>query len=147
MERRLDKLEIAAEILEAAICEFLDSQRFAAALHLAGAAEEILGKYAKSQGLGHHIADVSNLANVLAAQSGIDSVPGSVWYRCATHYKNAIKHLDSEDDRFVMVAMEDEARDMIGGALSNYSRLELPLTPTIARFYEFAREWSLRQVE
>jgi hypothetical protein len=61
-------------------------------------------------------------------------------------HKNGIKHLDSEENRFIEIDVEDEARSAIGCALTNHTLLDRQFTPTVQRFYEFGRAWSQEAV-
>ena len=47
---KFDKLAIADEMLESAIESYLDGQKYFSALHLAGAAQEIYGKWLRING-------------------------------------------------------------------------------------------------
>ena len=47
---KFDKLAIADEMLESSIESYLDGQKYFCALHLAGAAQEIYGKWLRIKG-------------------------------------------------------------------------------------------------
>lgn len=139
---KVDKLIIADEMIEAAIEEFLTYQRYFAALNLAGVAEELYGKYVRIQGGRDIQMEIIEAAGKLEKMYGHPDTPLKEWKNIANHLKNAVKHFDSEKDRYLEFDAEDEAKSMIGDALSNHAKLEREVTPTIKRFYDFGREWA-----
>jgi hypothetical protein len=139
-----DKLNIADEMIEAAIAAFLDDQRYFAALNLAAVAEELYGKYVRLIGEEDIQLQLVNAANKIGARQGSDFTVKD-WKKVANYYKNAVKHFDSESDRFLEIDAREEARSMIGMALTNHSTLEREYTPVIDRFYVFAKNWAKSQ--
>jgi hypothetical protein len=139
----VDKLTIADEMIEAAIEAFLTHKRYFSALNLAGVAEEFYGKYIRICGDRDIQMETIEAAGKLSNIHGGPETPIKEWKNIANHLKNAVKHFDSERDRYVDIDAEDEARSMIGDALSNHAKLDRPVTPTIQRFYDYGREWAV----
>lgn len=141
----VDKLIIADEMIETAIELYLDNKRYAAALNLAGVAEEIYGKYVRMLGKQDVLSSTVVAANRLAKIHGSPGLPIKDWKKIARTAKNGIKHLENIGDRVIEIDLEDEARAMIGEALTNHGALERNMSATLQRFYDFARDWSARQ--
>lgn len=134
------KLDIATELLDRALKLFYERDSYFSAIHLAGAAEEVLGAYVTSHGgvsafeslrdgevkLSKHIRD-----------DGIESSPKRI-ANAMNHAKNATKHMDDGDDDRVYFNAEFEARELLDRAVMNYYDLMqfLPLreTPLLQRF-------------
>jgi hypothetical protein len=137
-----DKLDIADQMLDAAINEFLAHGRFLAALNLAAVAEELYGKYVricqKKDALHENIEAVQGVAK----RRGGPELEIKEWKKIANQYKNSIKHFDSEADRYVEIEAEDEARLAIADALSNHSKLERKETEEVRRFAEWAQKYA-----
>lgn len=142
-----DKLDISDEMIEAAVVEFLDHRRYFAALNLAGVAEELYGTFAKINGKQNYQAGLIELAQAIAKNDGEEELPVKKWKKIANYPKNAIKHLDDEYDIKIELDSFDEARAMIGNALSNHNLLSRKMTPTIQRFYVFAKTWAVDHLE
>ena len=141
----VDKLVIADEMIETAIKLYLDNKCYAAALNLAGVAEEIYGKYVRVLGKEDVLSSTVVAANSLAIIHGSSGLPIKDWKKIARTAKNGIKHLESIGDRIIEIDLEDEARAMIGEALTNHGILERDMSATLQRFYDFGRDWSVRQ--
>ena len=141
--RRTDKLDIADEMLDAAISEFLDAQRHFAAMNLAGVAQELYGRQVRLTGLTDQIQETIRAANMFAEMHGA-SVSDKEWWEIAGRPKNSIKHFDSESDRHVHLDAEDEARFMIGDAISEHDKLDRINSSDVERFNEYARDYSIR---
>jgi hypothetical protein len=142
-----NKLDISDEMIEAAVVEFLDHRRYFAALNLAGVAEELYGIYARINGKQNCQDGLIELAQTIAKIDGAEEFPRKGWRNIANYSKNAIKHLDDESDIEIELDSFDEARAMIGNALSNHALLSRKITPTIQRFYVFANAWAVDHVD
>jgi len=140
-----DKLDIADEMLDAAITEFLNHQRFLPALNLAAVAEELYGKYiriSKGEDVLHE--NIKN-AGLIAKHFGAEEIPHKDWKKVANTFKNEIKHFDSEADRFVEIDAEDEARLAIWDALQNHDKLNRAESEEIAAFTAYAHEYAKKR--
>ena len=142
-----DKLDISDEMIEAAVVEFLDHRRYFAALNLAGVAEELYGIFARIDGKQNCQDGLIELARTIAKIDGAEELPVKGWKKIANYSKNAIKHLDDESDIEIELDSFDEARAMIGNALSNHTLLSRKMTPNIQRFYVFAKAWAVDHLD
>ena len=141
-----DKLDIADEMLDGAIKAFLDSKQFFVAFNLASVAEELYGKLIRLNGGMNSQNSLIDLAKAIARIDGNVELTDSDLFKVSVMHKNGIKHLDTEEQRFIEIDVEDEARSAIGCALTNHTLLERQFTPTVQRFYEFGRAWSQEAV-
>lgn len=136
----VDKLDIAKEMLDAAIDEYLDHQRYYAAYNLAAVAEEILGKFVRLNGGKDALtSSVESVKMVNAALKG-DELSDKEWKKLIRSKKNSIKHMDSENDRYIESNISDEVRWMISDAVKNFDALNLITTQNIERYFERWRE-------
>lgn len=142
MHGNYDKLNIADEMLDGAIRAFLDSQQFFVALNLAGVAEELYGKAIRLSGGTNSQSSLIELAKAIARLDGNSDLNDSDLFKVSVMHKNGIKHLDTEEQRYIEIDVEDEARAAIGCALTNHTLLDRQFTPNVQRFYEFGRTWS-----
>lgn len=139
---RIDKLDIADEMLDAAINEFINHQRFIAAINLAGVAEELYGKYIRITG---RLDTQLETINAVKKMTKNPSMSTKDWKNIANYLKNSIKHFDSEKDRYIEIDSENEARLMIADALSNREKLNRPDSKEVLDFYEYGRNYALMQ--
>ncbi|OQW87105.1 MAG: hypothetical protein BWK72_14115 [Rhodoferax ferrireducens] len=142
MHGTYDKLNIADEMLDGAIRAFLYTQQFFVALNLAGVAEELYGKAIRFNGGMNSQSSLIELAKTIARLEGNSELKDSDLFKVSVMHKNAIKHLDTEEQLYVEIDVEDEARSAIGCALTNHTQLDRQITPNLRRFYEFGRAWS-----
>jgi hypothetical protein len=108
----LTKIEAAIDQLDWAIQLFLDHSAFAAAITLAGAAEEILGRAA---------ADRSAFEQLKKKFSNDFSLPEKVVSQAhLNRAKNWLKHWDGRaDDEKIILELDEEAIQYIVRALAN----------------------------
>jgi hypothetical protein len=137
-----DKLDIADEMLDGAIKAFLDSKHFFVALNLAGVAEELYGKLIRLNGGINSQNALIELAKTIARIDGDVELTDVDLFKVSVMHKNGIKHLDTEEQRFIEIDVEHEARSAIDSALINHKLLNRQFTLTVQRFYEFGRTWS-----
>ena len=142
MHGTYDKLNIADEMLDGSIRAFLDSQQFFVALNLAGVAEELYGKAIRFSGGINSQSSLIELAKVIACLDGNGELINSDLFKVSVMHKNDIKHLDTKEQLYIEIDVEDEARSAIGCALTNHTQLDRQFTPNVQRFYEFGRTWS-----
>ncbi|HZX76345.1 hypothetical protein [Lysobacter sp.] len=134
----VEKLTVACEFLEQALRLYYESYHFSA-IHLAGAAEELLGAHLTLLGQSstfhsYRTAGVE-LANALGSGSPVTrkDMEGLL-----NHAKNRSKHMDLAEDNFITFDPAEEARELLDRAVSDYYHLmqycQLPETPLVARF-------------
>ena len=140
---RIDKLQVATQLLDRALQMYFD-QAFFASIHLAGAAEELFGTYLKLWKAGQTAADSyhDDAAGFLGFSLG--EVPKAVskeLYGLIFHSRNRTKHLSPEGDHEITFDPLLEAETVLSRALANFYAVAdvLGLRPT-RRMYRFDRE-------
>ena len=139
-EATYKKLDLAIELLDEAIRQFLDRKSFACSLNLAGAAEEILGKAIELRGgessLAQRVRDHLMIHNAFGASKLTAKQSRDRQNRA----KNSIKHLNDTTDAEVTLDLEDEAIGMLERATHNLMLLGLPDTDEVRRFNDWYME-------
>ena len=145
------KLDIAAEMLERSIELYLRGDSYHSALHLAGAAEEILNVYARSMQLpdGRSITPSFDqmkemLVQALSPKTEDEKLKAEKWaYSRLTDPKNSVKHMRGSRDEHFVYDSEMEAQDVIDRAITTYIQvnhtLGRPLASLIAAFERVLR--------
>jgi len=139
MHRTHDKLNIADEMLDGAILAFLDSKQYFVALNLAGVAEELYGMAIRQRGGVNSQSSLIALAKAIALLDGNSEFTDSDLFKVSVMHKNGIKHLDSDEQRFIEIDVADEARSVIACALTNHAQLDRQFTQNVQRFFEHGR--------
>lgn len=139
MESITQKMLVGRELLDRALQMYFDGAYFAA-IHLAGAAEEVLGGYLKRGG------------HTTAAESLHDGAIGFLGYHSANvpksttsalhqlmhHARNRTKHLNEKGDDKITFDPKGEAEAILGRALANFydlmGRTNLQDTPRMRQF-------------
>lgn len=131
-----DKLNIADEMLESAIELYLDAKKYFPALHLAGAAQEIYGKWCRIKG-GQ---DFSTMMLDQAEKVFDEPIDRKAIKKEDKRPKNSIKHMDNEADRFTHLNPQLDSFMAISEAVVEYLMLKRPETANIARFKKYLTE-------
>ena len=139
---KTSKLTVASELLDNALRLYFEEHAYFSSLHLAGAADEILGAYVTHHGDVSAFKSILNTAVRLSKyidKNGIKS--SSVEIKNLMNYpKNSVKHMNSLSDDSVSFDAKFEAESMLDRAISNYyllmahSVLSLKSTDLIDRF-------------
>jgi hypothetical protein len=141
------KYEVAVELLDWALQAFLSGSGYYAALHLAGAAEEVLAVYlrAPENKLTPAVERFASLfLHISASTSQQEAANLSKWVMDRMNEpRNSVKHKRGHSDHEVTFDAEEEAADVIDRAVSNYTLLlgKLPLKhlPAIGTFDQARR--------
>lgn len=140
-EKRYNKIDIAVDQLDQALSLFLSDECYASSLTLAGAAEEILGKAAKINGIECSLEDLYRNYN---DPHLVWINPRQTWSEFTTRGKNvarnAVKHLSDRNDLTFVSDLKDEALWMLVRAIDNYYRLGFDTTPRMREFDEWFYE-------
>ncbi len=134
----IDKIQIAEEMMTAAIVEYLKHRRYYAAINLAGVAEELYGKLLRISG-GKTMRDEVIDSALDAEKEGYLTIKDMK--RPASYFKNAIKHMNSKNDRFIQINAESQAIYAIAEAMENRDKLNLPPNKFLDRFSENAKKY------
>ena len=127
---KFDKLDIADEMLESAIESYLDGQKYFSALHLAGAAQEIYGKWIRINGGKDHTTTMLDLYE----SSSSEVIDRKKVKNEDKRPKNTIKHFDNKDDRYALLSPNLDSFMLISEAVTEYMKLKRPETINIKRF-------------
>ena len=129
------KLEIAIEMLERGIELYLRGDSYHSALHLAGAAEELLNVYARSMVLpdGARLApSLDQLKAALVAgltpKTDQEILRAEKWaHDRLTDPRNSVKHMRGTGDTHYIYDSEQEAKDLIDRTVTTYLQVNLQL--------------------
>jgi hypothetical protein len=137
------KQRVALELLDSAL-QMYYAKSFFAAIHLAGAAEELFGAYLELWNSAKPAAESFHDDAVQALGYAADEVPAplsKLMYRAIFHSRNRTKHMHLRDDHDISFDPLQEAEAVLGRALSNFYEVAemLGVTPT-RRMYRFNRE-------
>jgi len=130
---KFDKLAITDEMLESAIESYLDNQKYFSALHLAGAAQEIYGKWLR-------IKDGQDFSTMMldhAVKIFEEPIDKKAIKKENKHPKNSIKHMDNESDRFACLNLQLDSFLIISEAITEYMMLQRKETTNITRFKKY----------
>jgi hypothetical protein len=131
---KIDKSDIADEYLEQGIECFLDNQRYASALHLAGAAQEIYSSLVKGERSQDFLTVISDFVGRNDQSGNFDK---SEFKNASRTPKNSVKHMDGNKDRYVSINLEFEAFKILTEAFMNALFLQKEETHNIRRFKDY----------
>lgn len=133
-ERTYESACIALEQLESALRLYSEEKAYFAAITLAGAAEEILGKLAKHQGKENSIESLKKAACMIHEHLYGEKLEPSVIANRANYARNKLKHVNPGVEPIVTLDAEEEAKDMINRAIDNYWLVKEQLSPAMEQF-------------
>lgn len=125
---KIEKIDIAIEHLDLAIEKVMADKNFFSAIHLAGAAEEILGKYIERCSAGKHKADHEQMLDALERLSQLPAFrEEEVFKRKETskylrHSVHNVKHMcnKKDDEGYVTFDAKQEAIGVVEAGLNNF---------------------------
>lgn len=139
MLETINKVDVAIAQLETALeLYFSDGCRISVTT-LAGAAEEILGRYVEIKGEETALAQTVRIVCLLHKKRCSDTPKHRPIMDMANFARNSFKHMDLESDFHITVDVEEEAIDMLNRATDNYWKLTQSFTPLMERYEEFRR--------
>lgn len=127
--------------MTAAIVECLEHRRYYAAINLAGVAEELYGKLLRVSGEKTFRDEIIDSALDAANAEKEGFLNRKDMKHAASYFKNAIKHMDSRNDRFLQINAESEAIYAIAEAMENRDKLNLPPNNFLDQFSENAEKY------
>ncbi|RIJ09102.1 hypothetical protein DXT77_18355 [Pseudomonas sp. 91RF] len=139
MREPTQKLLVAAELLDRALATYFEGKYYFAALHLAGAAEEILGVYVSRLGEDSSYKALRDGAvRISSFLSGGKESSAREIEAIMNYAKNRTKHLNKSGDDDVCFDPASETLNLLDLAVSNYYKLmngfNLPETELVDRF-------------
>lgn len=141
---KVSKLAIATEYLNTAIALYFRGDAYFSALHLAGAAQELLGKFVERTGaISAHTSLVEGAVRIskYLNENGEPSTDKQI--RAVVNYaKNRVKHMNDVGDDVVDFHAQTKAREMLDLAVSEFYQLwgsgaELNLSEEIERYNRY----------
>ena len=133
--KKIDKLNIADEMLDKAIECYLDDKKYFAALHLAGAVQQIYGKWLRIEGQ----QDFSTMMLNHAENLFDEPIDKKAIKKEDMRPKNSIKHMDSQSDRFAYLNPQLDSFLVISEAVVESMMLQREETANIIRFREYLK--------
>jgi hypothetical protein len=133
-ERSYDTKRIALEQLETALRLYLEQRDYIAAITLAGAAEEILGRIAKNMGIETSLQTLSNDAVAIHKRLLNVAIERKHFVKRANYARNKLKHVDPITEPTIVFDPEEEAIDMLNRAIENYWNVEGTLTDLMKKY-------------
>jgi hypothetical protein len=131
--------DIALEQLESAIKLFMETEKFMSVITLAGAAEEILGKACREQGIQNSLESIQHsfhLYRQIRFGNSADQKASDKWVSVrANHARNKAKHINPIQEPSLKIDAKEEAKDLIIRALDNWWALGNPFSPTMLEFH------------
>jgi hypothetical protein len=135
--QKVHKLQIATELLEKALTCYLGEKEYFCAIHLAGGAEEVLGKLVRLDDKKDPLTSWAEAMNAGCLKNyNLDIKGNKKWIN---HTKNSIKHLDNEDDLYIENNFKKEAEYIIERAINNFRNLNLDYTENMQQYYELQK--------
>ncbi|MEI8624197.1 hypothetical protein P4S67_07330 [Pseudoalteromonas sp. B137] len=144
---KIDKSEIADEYLEQGIECFLDQKRYASALHLAGAAQDINESLIKSDRQQDFQRVVVDYFEKTLPQTSDVNFDKNEFLKKERNARNAVKHMDGSKDRYISINLESEAFSALNNALMNSLFLHKKETENIKRFKAYVQSNASKYIE
>ena len=139
MLKTMNKMDVAVAQLETALKLYFSNGCRISVTTLAGAAEEILGRYVEIKGEETALSETVRIV-CLFHKKRCGMTPKHAPIKAMANFaKNSFKHMDQELDFDITLDIEEEAIDMLNRATDNYWKLTLSLTPLMERYEEFRR--------
>ena len=122
------KKDIAFELLDSA-CREYERGKYCSCLHLAGASEEIFGKFLETRGIPNSLkSEVEGLQFIYKHFYGMEKSYEDA-REIILNAKNSIKHMNDLSDAIIHADLKREAEDMLCRAFTNLWRMEEDLSP------------------
>lgn len=133
-----NKQDIAMQHLNLALAEYIKGQNLYSVLHLAGAAEEMLGKLVQLKSKRNGLMSAIDWAQSWWKIRGATVKPKEDRKRIL-HAKNGVKHIDGIDDFELLADIPHEIKETIRRALQNFNQLNITHTPEILAYYKYVK--------
>jgi hypothetical protein len=117
------KLEIAFELLNEALAIYYRGDSYFACLHVAGGAEELLGKYLTFLESENSLQSLhAGALRMYQHENGLEIIKSEM-FGVINYSKNSIKHMDNLADRLFTKDIKAQAEDRLEMAVSNFYNL------------------------
>ncbi len=140
----IKSINIALEQLETALRLFKETEEYISVITLAGAADEILGKACREQGIKSALEEMQHSFYLLRAIRFGDSATqekkkSDKWLADrANHVRNKAKHINPIVEPSLVIDAKQEAKDLISRALDNWWALGNPYSASMLEFHNNA---------
>ena len=133
-----NKQEIAIQHLNLALSEYTKSNNLYSVIHLAGAAEEMLGTivkiHKKQKALERAVDWMQSWRKIIGKENKRKDDAKHI-----LKVKNGVKHLDGKKDMELTADIGYECKEIIRRALENFNQLQIQITPEILAYYQHER--------
>lgn len=134
------KIDIALNLLEKAILVYGEGNNYFAALHLAGASEEILGNYLKMKGKKTSLESDKEAFILMNKKLFKKNVTEKEAIKFLNDPKNATKHMDiknnNKNNEYIVIDPKASAESMIDRAITNWWHLNENITPLMENYWD-----------
>jgi hypothetical protein len=128
------RTDLALSQLETALRLFAEGKEFASVITLAGAADEVFGKFLAAAGRENSLESLKRAVGEIHLKLYGEPTPPQQIAERANRARNSLKHWDKGDSEIVKLALDVEACDLLIRAIDNYWALEGKLTPSMEAF-------------
>jgi hypothetical protein len=133
-EKTYQRVDLAIEQLDTALELFLSDRSYTAALTLAGAAEEILGRAISRTGQQNALRYKYDLLNSTHQELHGKSLEWKQFLEGENYARNAAKHMHLLSEDTITTDLQEAALWMLVRACANYRAMDFPRTDRIEAF-------------
>lgn len=126
--------DLALQHLETALALFAEGRDYGSVVTLAGAAEEVFGKFLKAAGKENSLEALKRAVVAIHLKLYGEPTPPKHIADRVNRAKNSLKHWGDGDDTLLKLDLKQESMDMLSRAIDNYWLLKEELTPAMERF-------------
>ena len=139
--KEIQSIDIALEQLETALRLFKETEEYISVITLAGAAEEILGKACREQGIRSALEEMQHSFYLLrkirfGVKAEEEKDKSDKWLAVRANYvRNKAKHVNPIQEPSLLIEAKEEAKDLISRALDNWWALGKPYSVSMLEFH------------
>jgi hypothetical protein len=134
------KIDIAMQYLNLALREYTSGQNIFAVIHLAGAAEELLGKIVSINEHENALERVQGWFRSWYEIIGKNTPPNKELNKHILNVKNSIKHINDASDLEIELDLNREAREVIRRAIENFNQIpQLKISEELLAYYQLEK--------
>lgn len=131
------KRDIAMQYFKLALSEYVEGKNMFAVIHLAGAAEEMLGKLVSLQNKETAFERAQRLTRAFYKSFGKKTPKDNLINKHILKIKNGVKHINDGKDLEIQFDIKREAKELICRAIDNFNHLpELKRPEELLAYYK-----------
>ena len=131
------KEDIAMQYLNLALAEYVKADNMFAVIHLAGAAEEILGMIVSINTGESALSRAQRWMRSWYSLGGKNTPANNELNKYILKAKNSIKHINSQADLEIEIDVTREAKEIIRRAIENFNQVPaLQQSPELLAYYQ-----------